>query len=189
MTNPFTRGSAPDRAQSADRRSGSFKQGHDKRGGRRRGTPNLLSIDFKRAICEAAYRIGEDGNGKGGLVGYFTWVAVDHPQSYCILLPNILVLENAESDTPEEPSRTIEEANQKVREEEANQKVRDSMGLTGKYRATEQPVQVESEQPGAWTGQPFPVGSLMHVAIEDPKTFCTLFAAAFLRPPTKRRRS
>jgi hypothetical protein len=139
----------------------------------------LLSIDFKSGICEAAYRIGEDGNGKNGLVGYFSWVAERHPRVFgTVLLTNILVLENAESDTPEEPCRTIEEVNQEVR---------DYIGLTGKNRATGQPDQVESEPSWAWTGQPFPVGSLMQLAVESPKDFCTLIAAAFLRPPTKRR--
>jgi hypothetical protein len=153
MTNPFKRGSAPDRAQPADQRSGSFKQGHEKRGGRKRG--------------------------KNGLVGYFSWVAERHPRIFCTtLLTNVLVLENAESDTPEEPCLT---------KEEINEGVRDYIGLTGKNRATGQPDQVESEPPWAWTGQPFPVGSLMQLAVESPKDFCTLIAAAFLRPPTKRR--
>lgn len=179
MTNPFKRGSAPGRAQSADRRSGSFKQGHEKRGGRKRGTPNFFSTDYKKALSEAAYRIGQDGNGKNGIVGYFMWVIQYHLQIYCtVLLPKILVLEHAESDTPEEPRWTIEKNNQEVR---------DYLGLTGKNQPTEQPVQVESEQPWDWTDQPFPVGSLMPLAVESPKAFCTLHAAAFLRPPTKRR--
>ena len=178
MPNPFTSGSAPGRAQPADRRPGSFKPCHKKRGGRKRGTPNLLSIDFKRGIFEAAYRIGLDGNGKDGIVGYFSWVAEHHPRSYGSMLANILVLEYAERDTPEEPRLTIEEINQEVR---------DYIGLTGKNRATGQPVQVESEPPWAWTGQPFPVGSLMQLAVEKPKAFCTLCAAAFLRLPTNRR--
>jgi len=55
----------------------------------------------------------------------------------------------------------------------------------GKNRAT---GQVDSESPWAWTGQPFPVGSLMQLAVENPKVFCKLCVAAFLRPPTKRRR-
>jgi hypothetical protein len=70
MTNPFTSGSAPGRAQPADRRPGSFKLGHEKRGGRKSGAPNLLTIDFKRGLFEAAYRIGQDGNGKNGIVGF-----------------------------------------------------------------------------------------------------------------------
>jgi hypothetical protein len=107
------RGSAPGRAQPAYLRPGSFKQGHEKRGGRKRGTPNLLSIDYKKAILEAAYRIGQDGNGKNGVVGYLSWVAERHPQIFfTVLLINLPPLENAESDTPEEPRRTIEEINQ-----------------------------------------------------------------------------
>jgi hypothetical protein len=180
MTNRFMRGSAPGRAQPAYLRPGSFKQGHEKRGGRKRGTPNLLSIDYKKAILEAAYRIGQDGNGKNGIVGYLSWVAERHPRIFFIvLLINLLPLENAESDTPEEPRRTIEEINQWFR---------DYIGLTGKNRTKGQTVQVESQSPWGWTGQPFPVGSLMQLAVENPKAFCTLFVAAFLRPPTKRRR-
>jgi hypothetical protein len=211
MPNPFTSGSAPGRAQPADRRRGTFKPGHEKRGGRKLGTQNLLSIDFKRSLFEAAYRIGLDGNGKDGIVGYFSWVAEYHPRAYCSLLPNVLVLENAERDTPEEPRSTIEEISQAVRDyiglpgvnratgqpvtpeeprsiiEAINQVVRDYIGLTGENRATGQPVQVESDASCARTGQPFPVGTHMQLAVENPKAFCTLFAAAFLRLPTNRR--
>ena len=98
LTNPFTRGSAPARARSAHLRPGSFKPGHEKRGGRKRGTPNLFTIDYKKAILEAAYRIGEDGNGKNGIVGYFSWVALRHPQIFSSLLMNLLPLEIAEGD-------------------------------------------------------------------------------------------
>jgi len=154
MANTCTRGSAPGRAQPAHLRPGSFKEGHEKRGGRKRGTPNFYSIDYKKAILEAAYRIGEDGNGKNGIVGYFSWVALRHPQIFSSLLMNLLPLEIAEGDdAPEEPRRTIEESNQRVR---------GYIGLTGKDRTKRQTVQVESQSPWSWTGQPFPVGSLMH---------------------------
>jgi hypothetical protein len=63
--------------------------------------------------ADAAYRIGQDGNGKNGVVGYLSWVAERHPQIFfTVLLINLPPLENAESDTPEEPRRTIEEINQ-----------------------------------------------------------------------------
>jgi hypothetical protein len=179
MTNPFKRGSAPGRAQSADRRPGSFKQGHEKRGGRKRGTPNLFSIDYKKALFEAAYRIGQDGNGKNGLVGYYLWICEHHPQIALTICYYIMLLEYAQGDTLEEPPRRSIE--------EINQEVRDYIGFTGKNRVTERPVQVESEQPWDWTGQPFLVGSLMQLAVENPKAFCMLLVAAFLRPQTKRR--
>ena len=74
MTNPFNRGSAPGRARDALQRSGSFEPGHKKRGGRKKGSRNVISPEHKRALLEAAHRVGSDGNGRGGIVGYFTWV-------------------------------------------------------------------------------------------------------------------
>jgi hypothetical protein len=56
MTDPFGRGSAPDRARYPCERPGSFKPGHEKRGGRKKGTPNKISPDTKKALLEAAYR-------------------------------------------------------------------------------------------------------------------------------------
>jgi hypothetical protein len=180
MTNRFMRGSAPGRAQPAYARPGSFKQGHEKRGGPKRGTPNLISRDYKKAILEAAYRVGNDGNGKDGVVGYFLWVGLRHPRIfYTVLFVNLLPLEFAESNTPEKPRRTTEEIDQWTR---------DYIGLAGANRTKSKTVQVESRSQWDWTGQPFPVGSLMHLAVENPKAFCNLFVAAFLRPPTKRRR-
>jgi hypothetical protein len=176
MTNPFMRGSAPGRAQPASLRPGSFKQGHEKRGGRKRGTPNLLSIDYKKAILEAAYRIGHDGNGKDGALGYFSWVAQRHPRIIAgVPLLKLARLENVVCDAPEDLRRSIDELNNRVR---------DYIGPLGKNPKS----QAESEAPWGWTGQPFPVGSLMQLAVENPKEFCKLCVAAFLRPPTKRRR-
>ena len=79
MTDRKKRGSAPGRERAANQRPGSFKPGHKKQGGRKRGTPNALTADYKKAAMEAAYRVGEDGNGKDGLVGYLKWVAMCHP--------------------------------------------------------------------------------------------------------------
>jgi len=179
MTNPLKRGSAPNRAQPDYARPGSFKPGHEKRGGRKRGTPNLISADYKKAILEAAYRVGQDGNGKDGVVGYFWWVGERHPGIfYPELYTSVLPLEDAASDTPEEPRQTIEELNQWFR---------DDIGLTGDNRTKRQTIHVESQGPWDWTGQPDPVGGLMRLAVESPKAFCTLVSAVFLRLPTKRR--
>ncbi len=178
MTNHIMRGSAPGRARPAYLRPGSFKQGHEKRGGRKRGTPNLFSTDYRKAILEAAYRIGQDGNGKNGVSGYFLWVRERHPGIfYTVLLVSLLPLENAESETPEEPRSTTEEINQSFGE---------SNGLTRKNLTSGQTVPVKSLSPSGST-EDFPVGSLMQLAIEKPKAFCRLYVAAFLRPPTKRR--
>ncbi|MGO9716739.1 MAG: hypothetical protein ACLPV2_07180 [Steroidobacteraceae bacterium] len=117
MTNPLKRGSAPNRDHPDYERPGSFKPGHKKVGGRKRGTPNVLTADYKRAILEAAYRIGNDGNGRNGAVGYFAWIALHHPAIFLKqLLINVLALEFAQSTTPEQPRRTMEEINEWIRD-------------------------------------------------------------------------
>lgn len=180
MTNPLKRGSAPDRARPDDVRPGSFKSGHEKRGGRERerGTPNLISVDYKKALFEAAYRVGYDGNGEDGVVGYLRWVAIGHAAIFPAVLSNIMPLQVAESNLPEKPRWTMEEINQRVRDYLSQQ------AKTGRRR---KPFRLKSRSPWDWTGQPFPVGALMQIAVADPKAFCTELAAAFLPPPTKRR--
>ena len=58
ITNPFNRGSSPGRARDLLQRSGSFKPGHKKRGGRKKGSRNAISPEHKRALLEAAHRVG-----------------------------------------------------------------------------------------------------------------------------------
>jgi hypothetical protein len=166
---------APDRARPENERPGSFNKGHTKRGGRKRGTPNAVSADYRKAIIEAAYRIGYDGNGKNGVIGYFTWVAERHEYIFwTILFVSLLQFEIDVGSSPEEPPRTAEERDQWLR---------DYIGC-GDKTWTKKP-----RSPVDWTGQDFPVGNLMRLAVKDPKVFCHNYAAAFLRPPPKRRRS
>jgi len=179
MTDPFKRGSAPGRERAEYERPGTFKQGHEKRGGRKPGTPNAFSADYRRAVLEAAYRVGQDGNGKDGLIGYLRWVARHHPAIYCgALLVNLLPLEYVGDAALDQPRRTKAEINEWVRE---------YVGLTRKNR-TKRQIKIEAGSPWDWTGQDFPVGPLMHTTIADPKGFCQLLAAAFLRPPTRSQR-
>jgi hypothetical protein len=53
--NPFTRGTCPGRARPPHR--GSFKMGHEKHGGRKKGTPDAMSPRAQKAIAAAAKRI------------------------------------------------------------------------------------------------------------------------------------
>ena len=53
--NPFTRGTCPGRARPPHR--GSFKMGHEKRGGRKNGTPDAISPRARKAIAAAAKRL------------------------------------------------------------------------------------------------------------------------------------
>jgi hypothetical protein len=69
--------------------------------------------------------------------------------------------------------------------EEINKEVQNRLRLARKQRMKRQTVQTESPSPWDWTGQGPPVGPLMHLAVADPKAFCTLITAAFLRPPTR----
>lgn len=163
-------------ASATSERQGRFKSGHKKQGGRKRGTPNAISGDYRKAITEAAYRIGNDGNGKDGVIGYLRWVASRCPKSFCGLLIELLALESAESNTPQEPRLT---------REEINQSVRDYIGLDGKDQTKTQSVRVEFQSPWAWTGQDFPVGPLMHLAVERPEKFCKLIAATLPRAPAR----
>jgi hypothetical protein len=45
---------------------------------------------MKDAIIEAVQLIGSDGQGEGGLTGYFTYLAVNHPKLYAKLLGKML---------------------------------------------------------------------------------------------------
>jgi hypothetical protein len=155
-------------------RRGSFKPGHAKRGGRKRGTPNFFSPDYKRAIFEAAYRIGCDGNGKDGATGYLAWLCERHPQIYfSFMVASTVWLEKAKRDAPAESQLT---------KEEQDKVFRDYIDDTAKKHA----AQAASQSPVGWTGQPMPVGGLMQLAVEKPKAFCRLLLAAIL-PPMKRR--
>jgi hypothetical protein len=180
MKNPSKRGSAADRARPAHLRPSSFKNGHRKLGGRKRGTPNAFSADYKKAILEAAYRVGNDGNGKDGVGGYIMWVGRRHPTIfYTVLWISLLPLEELESNAPEAPRRTMKEINESIRE---------LIGLAGKKQTRRPRIQRESRSPRDWTGRPFPVGGLMQLTVANPKAFCELFVAAFLRPPSKQQR-
>jgi hypothetical protein len=70
-----------------------FKNGHKKKGGRRKGTRNKISRELKEATVAAAERAGEDGNGKGGLVGYMYMLAQKHRKTFAVLLMRVLRLE------------------------------------------------------------------------------------------------
>jgi hypothetical protein len=75
MTSPFSRGNSLGRARDDLQRPEGFKQGHKKLGGRKKGTPNAIPGTYKQAMLEAVHRLGYDGAGKNGGVGYFAWVA------------------------------------------------------------------------------------------------------------------
>jgi hypothetical protein len=95
MPNPnrLTRGSAPNRAREASQRPGSFARGHMKMGGRRPGSPNVMTRELKVAIITAAQRLGSDLKGTDGVVGYLTRIAKDDIKTFTMLLRAVLPLQ------------------------------------------------------------------------------------------------
>jgi len=67
-------------------RSGTFKKGHKKLGGRKKGTPNRVDRNLVEAILKAPDRVGSDGKGKDGIDGYFQRLAGKKEGYYVSLL-------------------------------------------------------------------------------------------------------
>jgi hypothetical protein len=162
MTNPFNRGSAPDRARDPWQNPGTFEPGRAKLGGRKKGTRNLISREHKMALLEAANRVGYDGNGKDGAFGYFRWVATrDLTFFYVNIWIRLLDLEVYEAAIRAEAPCITNEDDQ------------------SRSTPTKKPASFELPREG-----PNPeVEGLMRLAIERPKAFCKLFCAALLTPP------
>lgn len=91
--NRLTRGSAPNRAREPWQRPGTFKPRHTKMGGRKHGTPNVMTRELKVAIITAAQRLGSDLKGMDGVVGYLTRIAKDDPKTFTMLLRAVLPLQ------------------------------------------------------------------------------------------------
>jgi hypothetical protein len=159
MGNPFTRGSAPGRARDASQRPGSFKPGHKKVGGRKKGTPNRISAARKQAILAVADRIGMDGTGEGGLVGYTCYLTQQYPAAYCKLLSRIIDIEEV---YPERLSRTADQLDVEVR----------------------QPIRTD-RQPS----EDVLIEELTITALKEPEAFCAALAPLLPRPPKRRRPS
>ncbi len=93
MTHRLTRGSEPKRAREASQRPHSFEKGHAKVGGRKQGTPNVMTRELKVAVIMAAHRLGSDLRGQDGLVGYLTHLAKTDIKTFVTLLRAVLSLQ------------------------------------------------------------------------------------------------
>jgi hypothetical protein len=184
MRNPFGRGSAPDRARCDSQWPGSFKAGQKKLGGRKKGTPNLISADLKKALLATAYRVGSDGNGKDGIIGYFTWMGKRYPTFfYTQLFCCLLTLEEYEASFPVPPPRFTPE--------EINESIRDDIEFRKKTTVTRGPKPAKLgpiEELRRGSAPANLLEDLMHLAMEQPKKFCKMFASALLAPPKGWRR-
>lgn len=71
-----------------------FKKGDPRRGkGRAKGQQNTLTRELKEAIVLAAEKVGQDGKGKDGAVGYLAWLAKKRPEVFGMLLGKLLPLQ------------------------------------------------------------------------------------------------
>ena len=123
MTNPFMRGSAPGRARAAGQRPGSFQVGHRKLGGRKRGTPNKATREYREALFEVANQIGSDGKGKEGLQGYLQVIAMYHPEVFVRMLGGAMIRSGGASE-PDEPEPDEPEPEKRLTIEEAKAELR-----------------------------------------------------------------
>ena len=63
------------RGRGNSQRPGTFKKGHKKLGGRKKGTPNRINGNLIERIVQAADQVGSDGKGKDGVDGYLQMLA------------------------------------------------------------------------------------------------------------------
>jgi hypothetical protein len=202
MTSVFGRGSAPGRARSAQQRPGSFKRGHPKMGGRKKGTPNRIPGIFKKALYEATDRVGFAGSGEDGSIGYFVWIGRRYPTFYYLNIfgrgitmddDDITVLETTVPET------TVSEATSPspLKPTERGKLGRRGIGQNERTRAEPQgpmPLAEMSAMVGTMISTRDPrityedmVRVLMRLAIDEPKTFCKIWAGVFLIPVKKPR--
>lgn len=61
--------------------------------GRAKGVPNKTTALLKDAIIQAAVAVGEDGKGKGELVGYCKFLAANEPKAFASLMGRVLPMQ------------------------------------------------------------------------------------------------
>jgi len=69
-----------------------------KTGGRQKGSLNKTTQALKDAILLAAGKVGEDEKGKGGLIGYLTYLAKEEPKAFASLLGRVLPMQMTGGD-------------------------------------------------------------------------------------------
>lgn len=86
--------------------------------GRKKGEVNKTTAALKEAILLAAEEVGENGKGKGGLVGYLRFVATKEPKAFAGLLGRVLPLQlTGAGGGPIEHALTVSAATGRLLEE------------------------------------------------------------------------
>lgn len=73
--------------------SGGGSRKGERRGGRKKGTPNKVGVTLKEAILAAAAKVGENGRGRDGLEGYLKFLAREEPRTFGALLGRVLPMQ------------------------------------------------------------------------------------------------
>jgi hypothetical protein len=142
-----------------------FRSGHQKLGGRKRGTSNKSTPFDQRAVLKAAHLVGFDLNGKDGLVGYFKWVALSHPRAFLMMAPGIMDIQERARSSVAQPPWTMERFLPHIEE---------YLGPDSEY---DDENEVGPDVPWGWTGRGFPLGPLMHIAVRNPAAYIKTLAA------------
>jgi hypothetical protein len=113
----LTRGSAPNKSHKnapGRHRFSSDNQPPKSKRGRPKGSMNKYSRNLREDLMEATERVGRDGEGQDGVVGYLMWLARAEPKSYAMLLRGMMPAEIRATMTLK-PMLTLEEAFAEVR--------------------------------------------------------------------------
>ena len=127
-----------------------------------------MSPEYKNALLEAAYRVGFDGNGLGGIVGYFMWIAACYPKAYIVFLTRLLLLEHSHGANTGRALPTLDEINEGLRKDLGL-----SRSKTGKERRL--------------TSKPELLDELISIADKQPEWFCKTIVALLPRPRAQQR--
>jgi hypothetical protein len=79
--------------QPKPKRNTRFPPGYTPTTRRRKGVQNKITRDIKNGIITAAVRMGRDGKGAGGLIGYFEFLAKKKPIAFAHLLGKLIPLQ------------------------------------------------------------------------------------------------
>ena len=111
----LTRGSHPGRARDAG--AGRYRKGHEKSGGRKKGTPNRLTAELKEMILLAFTELGADGHGKEGLKGFIKRIGREDIKASAMLLRAVLPMQIKASinSSVNIKYKTVEEATEEAR--------------------------------------------------------------------------
>jgi ParB-like nuclease domain len=108
----LTRGSAPNRSHKnapGRHRFSSDNQPPKSKRGRPKGSMNKFSRNLREDLMEATERLGRDGEGEDGVVGYLMWLGLAEPKSYAMLLRGMMPAEIRATMTLK-PLLTLDEA-------------------------------------------------------------------------------